>query len=207
MFALALLVVAPASAQTIAVRPFALASVERVSAQTTFKAVFDSATAAAWGGGVDVVFNRKVFVDLAISRMTKTGERAFLDNGQAFTLGIPLRMTLTPVEVVAGYRFRARSRLRSRRTRVFPYVGVGIGWYQYREAADFAAAGDDVDARATGFVAMGGAEMRVSRWASVSADAHYTKVPGILGAGGLSKDAGESDLGGIAARVRVIIGR
>ena len=34
-----------------------------------------------------------------------------------------------------------------------------------------------------------------------------TSVPGILGQSGLSKDAGEDNLGGIAVRVRVILGK
>jgi hypothetical protein len=35
----------------------------------------------------------------------------------------------------------------------------------------------------------------------------YTHVPGIIGSGGVSQDAGESDLGGVAARFRVVFGR
>jgi hypothetical protein len=49
-------------------------------------------------------------------------------------------------------------------------------------------------------------EFRVSRWIGISGDAQYTYVPGILGIGGISQDANEKDLGGIAARVRVIVG-
>ena len=41
----------------------------------------------------------------------------------------------------------------------------------------------------------------------MSVDAQYTHVLGILGTGGISQDAGEKDLGGIAARVKVLIGR
>jgi hypothetical protein len=32
-------------------------------------------------------------------------------------------------------------------------------------------------------------------------------VPGILGTGGVSQQAGESDLGGVAARVKLVVGR
>ena len=35
----------------------------------------------------------------------------------------------------------------------------------------------------------------------------YARVPGILGKGGVSREVGEHDLGGIAGRVRVILGR
>ena len=46
----------------------------------------------------------------------------------------------------------------------------------------------------------------MSRWISISGDAQYTHVTGILGAGGISQDANEKDLGGVAARIRVLVG-
>ena len=205
-FVVAMLTAAPLHAQqallrTVSFRPFVLATEERFAAQTTFNTVFGSATEATWGGGVDVTVGRHAFVDLAISRMSQSGQRAFLNDGQVFALGIPLRVTLTPVELTAGYRFR---RLHSR---IIPYAGAGIGWYQYRETADFSAAGDDTNVRHIGFVMMGGAEFRITKWIGILGDAQYTSASGILGQGGLSKDAGESDLGGVAARVRVMVGK
>jgi hypothetical protein len=53
----------------------------------------------------------------------------------------------------------------------------------------------------------GGAEFRLHRWVGLSVDAQYSRVKGILGAGGLSAQLGESDLGGIAARFKLIVGR
>jgi hypothetical protein len=41
----------------------------------------------------------------------------------------------------------------------------------------------------------------------VSVDAQYSRVRGILGAGGVSQQAGEDDLGGIAARFKLVVGR
>ena len=58
------------------------------------------------------------------------------------------------------------------------------------------------------------ATWRSAAWSSgsssdigLSVDAQYTHVPGIIGAGGISKEAGETDLGGMAARFKVLIGR
>jgi opacity protein-like surface antigen len=203
MATLVLLFAAPAFAQfkDVNVRPFFLAANQRFAAQTTFNAVFSSATESLWGGGADVVIRKKYFVDLAISRLSTSGQRAFLNNGDVSRLGIPLHLTSTPVEVTGGYRFRFG------KSRIIPYAGAGIGSYSYHEASDFAAAGDDVDMRHAGFVMMGGAEFRVTKWVGISGDAQYTKVPGILGQAGISKDANESDFGGIAARLRVILGR
>jgi hypothetical protein len=41
----------------------------------------------------------------------------------------------------------------------------------------------------------------------VSIDAQYSRVKGILGAGGLSQQLSESDLGGAAVRFKAIVGR
>jgi hypothetical protein len=49
--------------------------------------------------------------------------------------------------------------------------------------------------------------MRLQKWISAAADAQYTAIRGILGQGGLSKDVSENDLGGVAVRIRVILGR
>jgi len=56
-------------------------------------------------------------------------------------------------------------------------------------------------------VLIGGVAFRVSKWVELSGDGQYTYVPGILGTGGVSQQAGENSLGGIAARFRVIVGK
>ena len=64
-----------------------------------------------------------------------------------------------------------------------------------------------MDAHHVGYLAFGGVEFRVQKYIGLSVDAQYTHVPGILGAGGISKEVGETDLGGMAARFKVLIGR
>ena len=91
--------------------------------------------------------------------------------------------------------------------KVIPYAAGGIGRYNYKEESDFSAAGDTVDTHGVGYLVNGGVEFRVHKWIGLSVDAQYTHVPDILGQGGVSKDAGETDLGGIAARFKVIVGR
>jgi outer membrane protein W len=195
-----LLAAAPAHAQ-VDVRPFALLTGERFAASTTFNATLESTRAPFWGGGVDVVVHRRYFIDFAVSRMSASGQRAFINNGEVFKLGIPLRVAVTPVEITGGYRFHAW------KSRVVPYAGIGIGSYSYDETGDFATAGEDTSVRHAGFVMVGGAEVRIRKWIAVTGDAQYTKVPGILGQGGISKDAGDTDLGGVAARLRLVVGR
>ena len=83
----------------------------------------------------------------------------------------------------------------------------GIGRYKYQEESDFSGDGDNVDTHHVGYLVNGGVEIRVQKWIGVAVDAQYTHVPGILGTGGVSQDAGETDLGGIAARFKVLVGR
>jgi len=179
-----------------------LATAERFAAGTTFNAAFGSRTAAFYGGGLQIATRRGVFVDLSASHISRTGQRAFVSNGEIFQLGIPLKISLTPVEVTGGYRMKLR-----RHPRIVPYAGGGAGWYRYKETAEFASGNDDVETTHAGFFFLGGTEVRLSRWVVAAADAQYTVVPGILGQGGLSKDVGENNLGGVAARIRVILGR
>ena len=211
--ALTLLCSFRASAQTtprLEFRPFAVIAFERFSASTTFDAAFGSSFQPLWGGGVEVTTRKRIFVDVTVTRLNRTGQQAFVNNGQVFRLDIPLHASLTPVEFTAGYRFPAKRRRwfgKSRRTIVIPYAGVGIGVYRYEETSEFAVASENVDETHAGFVAVGGAEFRMSKWIGITADAQYTRVPDILGQGGVSQEVGERDLGGIAGRVRVIFGR
>lgn len=207
---LALAVAAPAAAQTdgIAIRPFGFGSIESFAAADTFDAVFQRTFEPFFGGGVQVLFDDKYVVELSASRFSQTGQRAFISNGQKFRLGIPLKATLTPLEATIGYRF-----MPARRSFVV-YGAAGGGLYFYKESSDFAdqtasppANGVDLDARHAGFVVNGGVETRVSRLIRVAVDVQYTRVPGILGSGGVSQQAGESDLGGVAGRVKLVVGR
>lgn len=202
LFVLAL--AAPALAQddrpAINIRPFAFGSVETFAASTTFKAAFNRAYEPFFGGGVQVVIGDRYLVEVTASRFRQSGQRAFISNGQTFQLGIPLTASLVPVELTGGYRFRLSPSLR-------PYVAAGVGSYAYKEESAFDEPGESVDVRHLGFVANGGIEFRAHRWVGIAGDVQYTRVTGILGNGGLSKQAGENDLGGVSARVRVIVGR
>ena len=197
-----------AGAQKVEFRPFALVSGEYFVASTTFDATLGSSIQPLWGAGVEINARRNLFLDITVSRLSRSGQFAFYDSGQVFRLATPLHATLTPLELTVGRRFPLKTRSgRRRRITVIPYAALGAGIYWYQEASDFSTAAEVVDATHAGFVALGGAEFRVSKWVGVTADAQYTRVPGILGKGGLSQQANENDLGGIAGRVRVILGR
>lgn len=182
-------------------RGFFVATEQSFAAKTTFDAAFGKSTQPFFGGGVQFTSLSGFYIEFGVTRFKKTGQRAFVSNGQAFPLGIPLTATITPIEFSAGWRFGARS------WKVIPYAAGGIGRYNYKEESDFSADGDAVDAHGVGYLVNGGVEFRVHKWIGLSVDAQYTHVPDILGQGGVSKEAGETDQGGIAARFKVIVGR
>jgi len=185
---------------SIAIRPFVVGTLQSFTAVDTFDAVFGRSYDPFFGGGVEVVFHDQYFVELSASRFKQTGQRAFISNGQKFGLGIPLTATITPFEVTGGYRFKLSPR-------THPYVAIGAGRYRYTETSSFSDPGEDIDSHHVGFVLNGGVDVRVHPWIAVGADVEYTRVPGILGSGGVSQQAGENDLGGVAARLKLIVGR
>ena len=202
---LGLTLAAPAVAQdepSLSIRPFFLVTDQSFAAVDTFDAAFGKTYFPFFGGGGQVVFKGTYFVEITASRFQENGERSYFSGGKAFKLGIPLTATITPFEVTGGYRFRLPTL-----PRVRPYVAAGFGSYGYQETSSFADAGDNVDTRHAGFVVNGGAEFRLHRWIGVAVDVQYTHIPGILGTGGVSQQTGESDLGGVAARFKAIVGR
>ena len=189
-----------ASEPDFSARAVGLVTVQGFSAQETFNGIFGNAVGPFWGGGAQIVLRSGIYIEVNASRFRKEGERAFLLNGEATRLGLPLTATITPVEVTGGYRFRLRQY-----QGIIPYLGGGVGSYDYRETSD--SAEDEVSTRHAGMLAVAGVEYRVQRWIGIAVDVQYTHIPGILGSGGISEQAKENDLGGTAARFRIVVGR
>ena len=190
----------PALAQdppSVSLRPFFVGAVERFSAKETFSAVFGGTVQPLYGGGLEVAFRNGLYFDFTASRFKKTGERAFFFNGDGFGLGIPLTVTMTPLEFTVGARSNPAPK-------VFPYFGGGIGSYRYEETSTV---DDPFSKTHLGWLIVGGVEYRFNSWIGISGDLQYNRVSGIIGEGGVSAEAGESDLGGTAGRFRVLIGR
>lgn len=197
----------------------------KFAAADTFKALYGSSTGLTLGGAVQVVHRQGWFGQVDVSHYRATGERIFLSGTDRFPLGIASRVTVTPIEVTAGYRLprrprapgpppavppghgAARPRRPSRFASLVPYGGAGVGAVRLIERADFAEAGDDVDETHRSYHIVGGVEMPVRSWLAAVVDAGYRWVPGALGSGGVSKEFGETDLGGFLIRVKVVVGR
>jgi opacity protein-like surface antigen len=199
-FVVALFAASHADAQ---IRGFADVGSTTFAATESFETILGTATGVVFGGGVEGVLPRNIFVNLRASRFRKTGERVFVtESGERFGLGIPATITITPIEFTGGYRV-------DRGWRVVPYGGGGVGRHRYEESSEFATGDENVKESFTGYHVLGGAEFRVSQWLGAAGELQWATVPDALGEdpNGVSNHFDESDLGGLTARLKVVIGR
>jgi hypothetical protein len=181
-----------------------------LAAHRSFDAILDTHSGTIVGGGADLTFRRGplrgVFARVDISRFEESGQRVFVFEGNLFELGIPVTITLTPVEVTAGYRFLFERQGPGGRAKPFPivpYGGIGFGGLTYQETSAHAESADDVDRRFSSYHALGGADVRVWRWFNAGVEGLYRWVPDALGEGGVSDAFNETNLDGATVRVRV----
>jgi hypothetical protein len=193
----------PAAAQNtgVGVRGFGSFGAVLFTAQDSFEAVFGQPTGPIFGGGGQVLLPSGIYAEVAFRQFKRTGERVFVGpDDEVFRLGIPLEVTIQPIDITGGWRIR-------RWREVVPYVGGGFSIYRYKETSDFADPGEDVDERFSGFHVVGGAEYLVLRWLAVGGEVSWATIPDALGQGGASAAFGEDDLGGISFRLKVSVGR
>ena len=182
---------------------YAMVGLMNFKAADSFDLILGSSSGTIFGGGarLGLPFGG-LFVDLGAWRFRGEGERAFVFDGQEFRLDIPVEITITPLELTAGWQFRLR-----RMPRFRPYLGGGFTSYGYKETSEFATAAENTDDRFSGYHLLGGAEYRVARWVAVGGDVTWATVADAIGAGGVSDVFNETDLGGTSVRLKVTIGR
>src|SRR5262245_45512094 len=87
------------------VRAFGTFGFDKMSAEDSFRAVTGSTTTLGFGGGVQGInLWKSLFAEVNIERSPADGERVFVLNDEVFPLGIPLKIKMTPIDVVAGWR-------------------------------------------------------------------------------------------------------
>ena len=193
----------PADAQSrVMLRGFGDIGWTTFAAEKSFTAVLGSDTGRLFGGGVEAVLLQHIFVSLRASRFREVGQRVFLFNGTQFDLGIPTTITVTPVELTAGYR-------RDFGWRLVPYGGAGVGRHRYVETSEFSEPSENVSKRFSGYHVLGGVEFRLARWLGAAAETQWTTVPDAFGndPNSVSREFDESDLGGMTFRLKVVVGR
>lgn len=207
---------APPALAQVSVRGFVQASHLRFTASQSIEAITGAPGGAAYGGGAQVGFGR-LFVQGSVERYRAAGSRVFVLGGEVFDLGIPNQLSVTPLQLTAGYRAGSR---------VAAYGGGGIGVHRFSESAPFGPrAGSPGDAPAGAMVpplgppfgddlreshrswhVLGGVETPLLSWLWIGGEGQWTWVPDALGAGGVSAAFDESDLGGLTLRVKLSAG-
>lgn len=181
-------------------RLFGAATYERFQASRSFEAVYDSASAASFGGGLELLVGRHLFVQGEIALLRRTGERVFVFEDEVFPLGIEQKLKLTTLAVNGGYRFgRGVSRMT-------PYLGAGAVVAFYDERAT-TVVDEAFSKTGVGGQVLGGVEFRIARWVSAALEGRYRYIPGVLGDGGVSAEFSEDNLGGGAVAVKLVFGR
>lgn len=168
-----------------------------MSASETFDAVADTSRVNVVGVGGAVSW-RGIFADVSISKGRLDGQRVFVLDGEVFDLGIPLEISVRPVDIAGGWRGATG--------RVSPYAGAGVTFLSYEETADFADPGDDVSERVDGWLLLGGLDVAILPWLHAGGEVRHRVVTGVLGEGGVSEAFGEDSLGGTSVAVRVSVG-
>jgi opacity protein-like surface antigen len=172
------------------------------TAVETFDAVLGKSSDNIYGGGATVGLPLGgLFVDIGAWRFKQVGERVFVTNGEVFHLGIPVTITITPVELTAGWKFRWGN------SRLVPYAGGGVTMYGYKETSEFSTPEEDVDERFNGYHVLGGVEYKVMRWLGLGGEVAWTTIPDAIGTAGASKAFGDTDLGGTSFRAKITVGR
>jgi len=198
----------PAAAQTRTLRSiqiggYAMAGQFTFAATKSFDAVLGTAAGPIFGGGATIGLPLGgLFVDVGAWRLAQSGERVLVLDGQVIPLGIPLDVTIVPIEISAGWKFRIR-----RLPGLIPYAAGGYTSFGYQETSSFAGAGEDVDERFGGYHLRGGAEFKITRWLGVAGELAWTTVADAIGSGGVSAAFNEDNLGGTSFRARITVGR
>ncbi|HTM23739.1 MAG TPA: hypothetical protein VL225_01020 [Vicinamibacterales bacterium] len=178
---------------------YAAVDLDIFNASQTFDAVVGSSHLPAYGGGVDVTdIWKHLFIRVAVTHLSKKGGRVFVDSGQVFPLGIPLTLTMTPIEIGGGWRFAGK-----RPSRFAPYAGGAALIVPYKETSAFGDAADNVSQSFTGAAVFAGVEASVTRSITVGGEAQFRAIPNALGTAGASQAYNETDLGGVTARVTI----
>jgi len=189
---------AMAQSATPGIRGYLSLGMTLLAARDSFDAVAQTSRRPNVGGGVSATLWRGTFVDVAFSQITVDGERVFVNQGTVFRLGIPLSVTMRPLDIAGGWRFGSR---------VAPYVGAGLSRISYKETSRFADPDENLDQSGTGLLLEGGVDVEVARWLHLGGELRYRDVKAALGAGGVSAIFGDDSIGGLSTSIRVSVGR
>jgi opacity protein-like surface antigen len=167
----------------------------------SFTAILGSSSGQVFGAGAELAFRSGVFVRADVSYFRDEGERVELIDGEIVPLGIPLTLSLTPMEFSGGYRFSAITLGRRGRVRLVPFVGGGLGVVRFREETDEEHPDEEMSDGFTSYHLLSGLDVPLGRRVAIGVELTRRWVRDGLGSGGISEAFGETTMW---TRVRVI---
>ena len=184
----------------VGLRAFFLFDRVSMTAADSFEAAFETSSLNGFGGGVDITrLWQGLFARAAVSRLSGDGERVVIVDGERIELGVPLEVTMTPLELGLGWRAPIGGG-----ERIAAYGGAGLLRLSYKESSPDADPGEDIDESFNGSVIFGGVDFGLSGGFMAGVEAQFRSVPDAIGEGGLSREFDETNLGGFA--IRFVIG-
>lgn len=193
----------PRPSRSVSIGGYAMLGLVNFTATESFDAILGTTSGPIFGGGARIGLPwGGLFADVGAWRFHDEGERAFVFNGEVIPLGVPVDITVTPIEISGGWRFRIRQL-----PKLSPYAGGGLTAMKYHESSAVSTPSEDVDETFSGYHLFGGAEYKVTRWLGVAGEASWTTVPDAIGESGVSAAFDETNLGGTTLRFKITIGR
>lgn len=170
---------------------------ELMTASQSFKAITGSSAMFGYGGGAEILnVWRNIFVRGAFVTSSKSGERAFVVNGDVFPTGFDVTLGLSTIELGGGWREYMK-----KHPNIAMYAGGGVLFVSYSENSPFAInESENFKDKFTGYAAQGGLEFQLSKMFTAAVEGQYRIVPSALGQSGVSKAYNETDLGGFVIR-------
>jgi|SRR5215471_1623682 len=196
--ALAVPSLARAGDPPLGVQAFAAIDFNVFSASKTYDAIFGSSTIPGYGGGADVTgLWKNLFIRFDVTRVTKTGSRVFVDGGQVFNLNQPAKLSLTPIQIGAGWRFVTKN------VKFTPYAGGGVLIQPYR--VEYSLSPDLNESETfTGGTIFGGVDYAISKVLFVGGEGQFRILPNALQSSLASSAANaynETNGGGFTGRI------
>lgn len=176
------------------------------TATDSFTAILGSSSGQVFGAGAEVAFRNGLFARADVSYFRDEGERVEMIDGEVVPLGIPLTLSLTPIEFSGGYRFAAIRFGRRGQLALVPFVGGGFGVLRFREQTDDEHPDEELSEGFTSYHMLSGLDVPLGKRVAIGVELTRRWVRDGLGSGGISAAFGETDLGGTTmwTRVRVI---
>jgi hypothetical protein len=181
----------PKKPRAFELRAYVAAATEQTEAPRTFDAILGTERLTLLGGGAEIVIARRWLLRGQIMQFADTGTRVFVDiDRTVYPLDIPLKITVRPADLSAGYRFLVKPRWAA-------YAAGGWSRYEVTEQS----LGESERTTGTGWHALGGLEAKPRRWLLLAGEAQWTKTEDML-AGGTAEALGEPRLGGVRLGLR-----